>query len=232
MIGLALCLAVYPVLAYVVLPGVWRVADHPALSATPTRTVDSNGISGDPINVALVGTLVEVDAAMMAIGWQRADPLTPGRAARIAGSVVFDRPYRSAPVSPLFLFDRPQDMAYEREIGDSASARHHVRWWRSAQVHGPAGAGAHPLWVGGATLDRRVELSHRTAAITHHVDADVDAERDGLMAALDRAGCLSSLASAPGMGATDQARNAGGDPFHTDGRMIVGRLRDCGGKGG
>ena len=34
-----------------------------------------------------------------------------------------------------------------------------------------------PVWLGAATFDRSVGVSHYTGAITHHIDADIDAER-------------------------------------------------------
>ena len=40
------------------------------------------------------------------------------------------RAIREAPVSPLHLFERQQDFAYQQEVAGSPSKRHHVRFWR------------------------------------------------------------------------------------------------------
>src|SRR2546427_628383 len=82
-----------------------------------------------------------------------------------------------------------QDLAFEKPAGRSASRRHHVRFWRSGEL----GQGGEPLWIGAATFDRSVGLSHRTGQVTHHIAPDVDTERDGLVADLVRAGQLGKI---------------------------------------
>ncbi len=49
-----------------------------------------------------------------------------------------------------------------------------------------------PLWLGSASFDKGVGLSHDTGQITHHIGPDVDAERDNLIADLEKAGWLQS----------------------------------------
>ena len=58
--------------------------------------------------------------AMHAAGWQPADPVTLRSSVKIIGSVVLDRPYLEAPVSPLFYENRRQDLAFEKPSGRSA----------------------------------------------------------------------------------------------------------------
>ena len=50
------------------------------------------------------------------------------------------------------------------------------------------------------TYDRSVGLSHRTGQITHHIGADIDAERDGLFADLRKEGWLTELFQVTGVG--------------------------------
>jgi hypothetical protein len=123
-------------------------------------------------------------------------------------------------VSPLFVFGRRQDLAFEKPVGDNARRRHHVRFWRSAEL----GRGALPLWIGAVTFDRSVGLSHRTGQITHHIAPDVDAERDGLIADLSNHGWLTELFQVTGVGSTLVGRNGGGDRYYTDGELTVGVL--------
>ena len=40
------------------------------------------------------------------------------------------RSYPEAPVSPLTLFGRVQDFAYQQEVDGNPAQRHHVRFWR------------------------------------------------------------------------------------------------------
>ena len=99
---------------------------------------------------------------MQAAGWYPADPVTARSSVEIAGSVLLDRPYRRAPVSPLFYLGRPEDLAFEKPDGQSADRRHHVRFWKVLDQ----GQEKRPVWLGDATFDRGVGVSHYTGAIT------------------------------------------------------------------
>ena len=211
--------------AYVILPLLWRHYEHhPALENAPKTTVTSQGIPGDALNVGLIGTEEELVNAMLRSGWEPADPVTLRSSLKIARSVLRDRPYADAPVSSLFVFGRKQDLAFEKPVGDNASRRHHVRFWKSKEL----GRGDTPLWIGAVTFDRSVGLSHTTGQITHHIGPDIDAERDGLMADLHKGGWLTELFQVTGLGATLLAKNGGGDRYYTDGELTIGLLTSGG----
>ena len=218
---LLVVLSLWLLAAYVALPALWRHFEHhPVLEDAPKVSVTAQGIPGDPLNVALIGPEAGLVRAMLASGWQPADPITLKTSFRIAGSVLLDRSYADAPVSSLFVFGRKQDLAFEKALGKSARRRHHVRFWRSEDL----GRGGQPLWIGSVTFDRSVGLSHLTGQITHHIGADIDAERDGLFGDLRKAGCLTELFQVTGVGATLLGRNGGGDRYDTDGELTVGVL--------
>jgi LssY C-terminus len=100
---LAAAAILYLALAYVVLPALWSHHEHePGLASLPMVTRTSTGIPGDALNVGLVGDKEDVLRAMHAAGWFPADPITLRSSVEIVGSVVLDRPYHDAPVSPLF----------------------------------------------------------------------------------------------------------------------------------
>jgi hypothetical protein len=205
--------------AYVFLPALWRHYEHhPALESAPKTTVTAQSIPGDPLNVGLIGSEEDVVNAMLGSGWRPADPVTLRTSVRIARSVVFDQPYEDAPVSNLFVFGRRQDFAFEKSAGNNARRRHHVRFWKSVEL-GRAGV---PLWIGAATFDRSVGFSHRTGQITHHIEPDIDAERDGLIDDLRTTGWLSLLFQVTGVGATVLGHNGGGDRYYTDGELTAG----------
>ena len=208
-------------LAYLILPALWRHYEHqPALESAPKTTRTAQGIPGDPLNVGLIGTEQELVRALLGSGWDAADPVTLKSSIGIARSVLRDRPYVDAPVSSLFLFGRKQDLAFEKPVGENASHRHHVRFWKSTEY----GRGELPLWIGAVTYDRSVGLSHRTGQITHHIGADIDAERDGLFADLRKEGWLKEEFQVTGVGATLLGRNGGGDRYFTDGELTIGML--------
>jgi hypothetical protein len=127
-----------------------------------------------------------VVCAMHAAGWYPADRITLKSSIEIVGSVLLDRPYKDAPVSNLYYLGRREDLAYEKPIGTSADQRNHVRYWKVLE----SGAEKRPVWLGAATEDRGVGVSKYTAAVTHHISPDLDAERARLAADLENAGMV------------------------------------------
>ncbi|HXQ30672.1 MAG TPA: LssY C-terminal domain-containing protein [Steroidobacteraceae bacterium] len=208
----------YYAVAYGLLPGLWRYVEHrhPALETLATRTVTIDGIPGDPINVALIASEAALHRALMTGGWEPADPVTLTAALRIATDSVVHRPYGTAPVSNLYFWGRKQDLAFEQMIGGDPRRRHHVRFWRSADVD----ADGRPLWVGAVTLDTRAGISHRTGQITHHIDAAIDQERDTLLADLAR-DITTTVEWIDPFQTALRGKNGGGDPYYTDGRLAV-----------
>lgn len=218
----ALFALAYVSAAYLVAPEIWRWHDpKPDASPHDMVTHTSAGIPGDPINVGLVGDRRSVLRAFALAGWDTADAVTLKSAVEIGVSVLFDHPYSEAPVSPLVFEGRPQDLAFEKPVGASADQRHHVRFWR---MPNPAKDGGE-LWLGSASFDRGVGLSHDTGQITHHIAPDVDAERDALMQDLKVANLIVSTYAMDGVGATQDGRNGGGDLYKTDGEAVIGILR-------
>lgn len=213
---LAAALLVYLAVAYLALPTLWKHYEHaPELATVAKRTRTADGIPGDAINVALQGTREAVARAMHEAGWSPADPITFETSAKIVASVLLHRPDPDAPVSPLFYDGRKQDLAFEKLVGGSAKERNHVRFW-ALDANAPR-----PFWLGAATFDRGVGLSHTTGQVTHHIAPNIDAERDTLVADLRGARVVATLFQITGMGPTLDAHNGGGDRFFTDGEIDV-----------
>ncbi|MFZ1174297.1 MAG: LssY C-terminal domain-containing protein [Bradyrhizobium sp.] len=211
----------YLALAYLALPALWNHYEHQRrLADLPMVTRTAQGIPGDPINVGLIGDKLDVLCAMRAAGWYPADPVTLRSSIEIAGSVLLDRPYHDAPVSPLFYLGRHEDFAFEKPVGGSADRRHHVRFWKVLDQ----GQEQRPVWLGDATFDRGVGVSHYTGAITHHISADIDAERGLLATDLEAAQVVDAKYQVTGIGVTLAGRNGGGDSYYTDGEVWILRL--------
>jgi hypothetical protein len=206
--------------AYVFMPALWKhyVHGHPALDDVPDVTQTAAGIPGDPLNVALIGTERELKTIMLAAKWYPADPLTLRSCLEIAEASVLKRPYDDAPVSNLYLFGRKEDLAFEQPAGDNPRHRHHVRFWRTDK----ADQDGRPAWLGSAIYDQRVGLSRTTGQVTHVTAPDVDAERDYLFQCLKQTGDLSETYAVDDFHKVREGRNGGGDPWHTDGRLLVG----------
>ena len=103
--------------------------------------------------------------------------------------MLLHREYRHAPVSPLFFVGRREDLAFEKLVGGSARRRGHIRIWRVMDK----GEEQRPVWLGSATFDEGIGLSHYTGAVTHRIAPDIDAQRDGLIGDLMRAGMLQAI---------------------------------------
>ena len=214
----------YTLISYIVLPAFWTHYEHQkGLATLPMVTRTAQGIPGDPINVGLIGNPREVLCAMNAAGWFPADPITFRSSIEIAGSVLLDRAYKDAPVSNLFYLGRREDYAFEKPEGSSADRRHHVRFWKVMDK----GQENRPVWLGAATFDRGVGVSHFTGAITHHIDADIDTERNLLAADLENAGMVTAKYQVTGVGLTLTGRNGAGDLYYTDGEVWILRLAEA-----
>jgi hypothetical protein len=213
--------ALYLVMAYIVAPALWTHHERePGLANLPMVTRTADGIPGDALNVGLIGDTQDITRAMHAAVWFPADPITLRTSVDIIGSVVLDRPYRDAPVSPLYYDGKKQQLAFEKPDGRSADRRHHVRLWQVLERD----ASGRPVWLGSITFDRGVGLSHDTGQVTHHIGPNIDAERDLLMRDLRAAGMVEAFFQISGTGPTLLARNGEGDPYYTDGEIHIARL--------
>ncbi len=214
----ALLLA-YLLIAYITMPILIRLynkyKDH---RHVPHRTRTGDGLLGDPLNIALVGSKKKIEAAMKSAGWYQADKITITSAIAMMRSVVLKKSYPSAPVSNLYLNGNKPDLVFQQEIGGDPRQRHHVRFWKYTDLDNENGEN---VWVGAATLDIGVKLSLYTGQFTHRVDADVDAERDYVIKTLADNGHLNQVKDFPSAGYTYESRNGGGDTFFTDGEIKV-----------
>ncbi|HVH94095.1 MAG TPA: LssY C-terminal domain-containing protein [Nocardioidaceae bacterium] len=219
--GLLLVVLFWLVLAYLALPRLNRILSSiyvPDYFIGRTRT--SDGLLGDPLNLAFRGTGEQLSSALQRAGWVKADPVTLASSFRIVTSTLTGRSYVKAPVSPLLLFGRRQDAAFQQEVSGNPAQRHHVRLWRT-----PAGwllPGGHRVdWLAGGTYDRRVGLSLFTLQITHKIDADIDVERDFIMASVGEAEPRATVEPLVDFTTGYHSRNGGGDTVHTDGTLPI-----------
>lgn len=208
-------------LAYIGLP---RLQEALARIYVPNyfigRTLTGIGVLGDPINLAVDGDEQAIHAAMREAGWTRADEVTLRSSWGIIVSSVLRRSYPAAPVSPLYLFGRRQAFAYEQEVDGNASQRHHVRFWPVPEGWLLPG-GYRVGWLAAGTYDRAVGLSAFTLQVTHKVDADIDIERDFVIATVRYACADARLRVISDFSTAFHSRNGGGDLIRTDGDLPV-----------
>jgi hypothetical protein len=202
-----------------------RPGEHPLLSSLPDlpRFVPQAGTrsgtrGGDPVNLVFLGTAAEIAAAFQQAGWQPAGAPTPGPLAREIAAIVLGRNAYEAPVSTEYFEGRRQDLAFQLQ-GPNVRVRHHLRIWRLDSTAG--------VWVGAAIRDSGVLIRPWTGTATHRIDPDADSERDFTVAALSAAGCAHLLDFITLPGAVLRGWTVSHQPFFTDGRTAVVRLRSC-----
>lgn len=218
---LLLLIVFWAMVAYLVLPRLHRILTSiylPDYFIGRTRTAD--GLLGDPVNLALRGSEAQVHHAMVAAGWTRADELDLASGWGIVANTVRRRSYPSAPVSPLFLFRRRQDFTYQQEVAGSPSRRHHVRFWRCPDGWLLPG-GVAVDWLAAGTYDRSVGLSLFTFQVTHKIDAQVDVERDHIVATVMGAEPAVTHSVIDDFATGYHSRNGGGDLIVTDGDLPI-----------
>ncbi|MCR2808586.1 MULTISPECIES: LssY C-terminal domain-containing protein [unclassified Microbacterium] len=219
--GIVLVIAFWGLLAYLVLPRLHRILTTiyvPDYFIGRART--SDGLLGDPVNLALLGERDQIERAMSDAAWTRADPVTLRSSWQIVTSTLSRRSYHQAPVSPLFLFGRQQDFAYQQEVDGNPAQRHHVRFWKCPEGWLLPG-GRRVDWVAAGTFDTSVGLSLFTLQITHRIDADTDVERDHIVATVTAADPRVRVDVIKDFSTGYHARNGGGDSIRTDGDLPI-----------
>jgi hypothetical protein len=219
----------WALLAYLVLPRLHRILTSiyvPDYFIGRART--SDGLLGDPVNVAFLGGEAQLHRAVSAAGWIRADDLSVTAELRIVRSTLLRRSYPEAPVSPLLLFGRTQDFAYQQEVDGTPGKRHHVRFWRCPEGWRLPG-GREADWLAAGTYDRSVGFSLFTLQVTHKIAPHTDTERDHIVATVEAAVPAASTSVIRDFSTGYHARNGGGDSISTDGDLPVVDLRATGG---
>jgi hypothetical protein len=228
--------ATYGVGAYVILPRVVRMSlKISKRQRVPRYTITGDGLPGDPVNVALIGTFSELRAAFAAIGWMEADRLNLKSSIGMARSFVFNKPYPKAPFSTLYLFGRGQDIGLQKAIDDSPRKRHHVRFWalglgKAESTLGTASFWLNTdrppdadrvLWVGAVTRDTGIGLTKLTFQITHATDSDTNAEREFLFGELKKGRVIDDVRSYQ---TGDELITENVNHYVTDGDVAVANL--------
>lgn len=223
--GIPFAIAFWVLLAYLVLPRLHRILTTiyvPDYFIGRART--SDGLLGDPVNLAFLGDAEQIHHVMQEASWTKADPVTLGSSWRIVASTLTRRSYHEAPVSPLFLFGRQQDFAYQQEVDGNPAQRHHVRFWRCPDGWLLPG-GYRVDWLAAGTFDTSVGLSLFTLQITHRIDAETDVERDHIVATVTQADPVVAVSVIEDFSTGYHARNGGGDSIRTDGDLPIVDVR-------
>ena len=174
---------------------------------------------GDPINLVLIGDLDEMLAALSRGGWSFTHRINLDTIERMVGAAISGAAYPVAPVSPLYLFDRPQDLALQR-ARNTILQRNHLRLWLA-----PFRFGGQSVWVGQVSRDISVKATLLSPTLTTHViDPNVDEAREHVLQSLLVVGVVERFAFVTGVPpASPHAPRANltEDPYFTDGLRLV-----------
>ncbi len=186
-------------------------------ASIPRRVGDLQGNPGDMVNFSLIGTQEQVTKAFASAGWVQVDKTTQDAVVHGLISTLSHAAYTEMPMSTLYLFGRSQDLSFARAAPLTVAAiRHHLRVWKTTET-----VGGEEFWVGSATHDNGFEKDQRTGGITHHIDADIDQERDFLQQSFAGAGVLAGSAYVLPADPLTTAKTATGGGFQSDGRIVV-----------
>jgi hypothetical protein len=140
--------ATYGAAAYIILPRVVRMGlKILQRKRVPRYSITGDGLPGDPINLVLIGTLQQLQAAFASAGWSKSDRLGLVSSWRMVRAFVFNSPYPTAPFSTLYLFGRGQDIGFQKAIDDSPRKRHHIRFWALSLAYAEANLGKASFWL-------------------------------------------------------------------------------------
>ena len=199
----------------------YSLAELPAvLEALPAATTDASGKgSGDPLNLVLLVRVGELDVAFGRQGWDLTEVLSFGNVFKLIGTFLFDRTWETSPVSPLYVFGRPQDMALQKARA-TIHERNHLRLWLA-----PFKCEGRFVFVGQISRDIGIRFTFRAPGwVTHKIDPDVDEARDYLTHEMLRSGSIDQVAWVGGVGEVSRQKpreNLTGDPYFTDGLRAV-----------
>jgi LssY-like putative type I secretion system component LssY len=193
-------------------PKLRDVIDH-----LPRRVNDQLRNLGDMVNFVMIGSQKDVQNALQAANWFVADTSNTGAVTKAILMTYEKKDYLQMPMSQLYLFGRVQDFGYEQaEPYAVVASRHHFRLWKAPfQVDGQE------VWVGAGTHDVGFEKDRRNGNVTHKIDPAVDGERDHIAASMEKTGLVKTLNYYLPPDPVQQAKNATGGGYHSDGRVAV-----------
>jgi membrane-associated phospholipid phosphatase len=186
----------------------------------PNHTETLLGTYQEPISLIFVGTQDRLERAFRAAGWTEAQKLNFESVKQVVLVSLRHQSDPAGPVTPSFVAEQPNTLAFNQPVGTTFEQRHHIRIWRT-QVQTTDGQ---PLWLATASFDKGFELGSTTFLPTHQIAPDIDNERDYVVASLQTAQMVAK-AVAIQLVPPEFGHNFAGDIFFTYGKAYVLWLR-------
>ena len=190
------------------------------LEMLPCCAVNAAGSgSADPLNLVVIGGDTDGIFPFIARGWRLDEPFDFHSAFRSVRAFLFGTEYLNAPVSPLYVFGRTQDISLQK-ARDKISLRNHLRVWLA-----PFAIKGQHVWVGQISRDIGIKLTTQSWYLTtHRISPEVDHDRYYLLQDLIMTGEVLRFGFVHGVGASTEPNprtNLTGDPYLTDGMRLV-----------
>jgi hypothetical protein len=174
---------------------------------------------GDPLNFVVVEAKRDPIIPFVARGWHLARTLDVSSAIETARAFLFRDAFLTSPVSPLYVFGRPEDVVVQK-ARSTINERVHARFWLT-----PYTFEQRRIWIGQVSRDIGVRLTAQTWNLTtHKIGPDVDFDRAYLLQDLLLSGFVERYGYVDGVGAAPPSKpraNLTGDPYYTDGLRAV-----------
>jgi hypothetical protein len=185
-----------------------------ALAAAPKRVSSKTGTAGDPINLVFIGNEQQIQTAFRLAGWNPAEKINHQSLWDAARAMISDQGYHQAPLSNLYLFGRPQDLAFEKMLNTIAK-RHHLRLWRTGR-RTPNGR---DIWLAASTHDDGIDI--QPGVISHAIAPDLDDERSKVGADMGATLTVAAEQLVTPANPLSSGLTATGGTWKTDGRILV-----------
>jgi hypothetical protein len=190
------------------------------IESLPCCTTDATGTqNGDPVNFVIIGSDDDILGALTRQGWDPTHALGAATAWSTFRAYVSANNYRYAPISPLYLYGRRQDIAMQK-ARSTINQRNHLRLWKA-----PYSYEGKSVWVGQISRDIGIRFTvDAPFFVTHVIEPDLDEARSYLIQDLLASDYLQGFGWLKGVGRAprDHPRvNLTGDPYFTDGLRAV-----------
>ena len=190
------------------------------LAKYPCCTTNSDATrEGDPINLVVVENQRDPIVPFIARGWHLTQKLDFASMIATVRAFIFRGEYLTSPVSPLYVFDRREDIAIQK-ARSTINERIHARLWLA-----PYTFESRRIWIGQVSRDIGVRLTDQTWNLTtHKIGPDVDFDRAYLLQDILMSGFITRYGFVDGVRAASMSAprtNLTGDPYFTDGLRLV-----------
>ncbi len=191
--------------------------DEAVFKLLPRQSFHANGYAMEPMNLIFVGSEEGILHSFLAAGWHEADPVNSTNLVKAYLAIILNRQYLTGPVTPLFVDDRIQTMAFQKSTKiNKFRQRHHARIWSTTtrDING------HPIWIAHASYDVAIKADGIFRfPPTHRIDGNIDKERDLVVEDLTQV--KAKFRGYVQFQNAFEEINAFNDPYFTDGRAAI-----------